>query len=110
MFYPYIMISAVQAPRKLRSTPRDGAIFLLSFLFFRRGMNLGIREATKYSSGASSKKREKKAAFMGCLWRSLRIRTAFARHCDIIGPRMRPSKDAAPELGHNLCGQISSGS
>ena len=48
--------------------------FLSSFFFFRRTKNLGICEATKDSSGVSSKKREK---------RSLRFGTAFAWRCDV---------------------------
>ena len=42
---------------------------------------------------ASSKNREKKAAFVGCSWRSLR--------CDIVGLQMRPPKDADPKLRHS---------
>ena len=38
---------------------------------------------------------------MGSIWRSLRIGTAFARRCDVIGIQMRPPKDAAPELGYS---------
>ena len=55
----------------------------------------------KYSSGASSKKREKKAAFVGCIWRSRRIGTAFVRRSDLIGPKMQPPKHADPELRHS---------
>ena len=65
--------------------------------------NLGICEATKDSSGVSSKKREKESAFAGCIWRSFRIGTAVARHCDIIGLQLRPLKDAVPELRHSTC-------
>ena len=32
------------------------------------------------------KKREKKDAFVGCMWRSLWIGTAFAQRCGVIGP------------------------
>ena len=42
---------------------------------FWHAKNLGICEATKDSSGASSKKREKKTAVVGCIWRRLRIGT-----------------------------------
>ena len=60
--FPYIMIFGLW---KWRSTPRDVSIFSLSFFFFGHAKNLGICEATyvKDSSRASSKKREKKAAF-----------------------------------------------
>ena len=46
----------------------------------RRAKDLGIWGAAKDSSSVSSKKREKKAAFEGCIRRSLRIGTAFTRH------------------------------
>ena len=52
-------------PRKWRSTPRDVAIFSLSFCFFGRAKNLGICEATKDHSGASSKNRSKEGASGG---------------------------------------------
>ena len=70
------------------STPRDDAIFSLSFFFFGRAKNLGICEAVKDSSGASSKNSEKKATIVGCIRRSLQIGTAFPRHCDLIGLQM----------------------
>ena len=38
------------------------------------------------------------AAFVGCIWRSLWIGTAFVRCCDVIGIQMQPLKDANPEL------------
>ena len=41
-------------------TPRDVAIFSLSFLFFGNAKNLGTCEATKDRSSASFKNREKK--------------------------------------------------
>ena len=74
--------------------------FLSFFLLFGCAVNLGMCETTKDRSGASTKKREKEA-FVGCIWTSLRIGTAFAQHCDIIGLQMRPLKDADPELRHS---------
>ena len=71
-------------PTKWRSTPCAVAIFSLSFFFFGRSKNLGICEATKDSSRASSKNREKKAAFVGCIWRSLQIWTAFVQRCYLM--------------------------
>ena len=68
--------------------------------FFGRAKNLGICEAAKDSSSASSKKREKKAAFVSCIWRSLRFGT-IALRCGVIGLQMWPSKDVDPELGHS---------
>ena len=47
-------------PWKWRSTPRDVAIFSLSFFFFGSAKNLGICESTKDRSGVSSRNREKK--------------------------------------------------
>ena len=84
MFYPCVMISAAHA----QSTPRDVTIFSLSFFFFGRTKNLGICKATKDGSCASSKKREKKVAFVRCLWSGL---------------QMQPLKDADPEVRHNSC-------
>ena len=57
-------------PQKCRATPHG------------RGKNLGICESTKDSRAASSKKREKEAAIVGCIWRSLWIGADFARLCD----------------------------
>ena len=51
---------------------------LSCFHLFWRAKNLGIREATKDSSGASSKKREKRAAIGG----------AFVQRCDAISLQM----------------------
>ena len=68
--------------RKWQSTPRDVTIFSLYFLCFGCAKNLGICEAMKDGSSASSKKRERKDAFGG---RSLWIEIDFARHSDVIG-------------------------
>ena len=38
---------------------------------------------------------ENKAAFVGYIWRSLQIGTAFTLRCDVIGLQ-HPLKDAAP--------------
>ena len=61
-------------PQKWRTTPRDVAIFSLSYFFFGRAKNLGICEATKDRSGASSRNREEKEC--------------FARCCDVTGLQM----------------------
>ena len=70
-------------------------------LLFRCTKNLGMCEAMKDLSGSSSKKRRKRAAFAGSIWRSFLIGTAFMRHCDIIGLQMQPPKDADPDLRHS---------
>ena len=70
---------------------------------FLGAKNLGIWEAAKDSSGVSSEKREKEDTFVGCIWRSLRIGTAFMQCCDTIGLQIWPSKDAASELGYSHC-------
>ena len=77
--------------------------FSLSFFFSGVQRIFVYMRPWKDDSGASSKNREKKAAFVGCIWRSLWIVTAFARCCDVIGLRMRPLKDADPELRHSKC-------
>ena len=60
MFYPYVMISAAQAHETddLRHAMSPFSLFLS--YFFGRVKNLGICEATKDRSGASSRNREKK--------------------------------------------------
>ena len=67
--------------------------FFLSY-FFGHAKNLGICEATKDSNSPSSKNREKKATFVGCIWRSLRIGTAsvFWRNwpSDVASKGFRP--------------------
>ena len=63
--------------------------FLSFFLLFRCATNLGICEATRDSSGASSKKREKKAG----------LHSKEPSNWDSL--QMRPVKDADPELRHN---------
>ena len=80
---------------RLLSTPTTVMIYamrcrhFLSFYFiYRPAKNLGICEAMKDSSCASSKNRGKKDAFVSCIWRSLQIGTAFARRSDIIGLQM----------------------
>ena len=75
----------------------------LFFSFFGPAKNPGILEDAKNSSCASYKTREKDAAFVGCIWMSLQIETAFVRHCDVIGLQMWPPKDAEPELRHIKC-------
>ena len=67
-------------PRKWRSTPRDVAIFSLSFFFFGHAKNLGICEATKDRSGASSRNREQKEPL-----EELQTGTDFMWCCDVIG-------------------------
>ena len=64
MFYPYITISAAQASESY-DLHHAMSTSTFSLFFFRHAKNLGICEATKDSSGASSKNREKKAAFGG---------------------------------------------
>ena len=70
-------------PRKWRSTPRDVAIFSLSIFFFGCAKDLGICEATKDRSYASSNNREKKEHL-----EELQIETAFMWRRDVIGLQM----------------------
>ena len=72
--------------------------FLSFFLLFGPAKNLGQFIDAMDHGGASSRKREKEAAFVGCIWRSLWIWTSFVWHCDVIGLQTRPSKDADSEL------------
>ena len=65
MFYPYVTISATQARVSDDQRYVMSPFFSLSFFFFGRAKNLGICEATKDSSGASSKKRDKMVTFGG---------------------------------------------
>ena len=55
----------------------------LSFSYFS-----GAQRILGYVRPRRIVKREKKAAFVGCIWRSLRMRTAFVWRCDIIGVQM----------------------
>ena len=55
-------------PRKWRSTPHDVAIFSLSLFFFGRAKNLGICEATKDRSGASSRNRRRRSIWRSFMW------------------------------------------
>ena len=108
MFYPYVKMSATQARDidNLRHS-RSPFSFCLSLFFFRSAKNLGICESAKDGRDASYKNREKKATFVGCIWRSLQIGSAFMWRCDVIGIQMRPPKHADPEMGHNLCDILS---
>ena len=54
------LMSRFLLPRSTKVTPHNVAIFSLSFFVFGHTKNLGIGEATKDSSGESSKKRENK--------------------------------------------------
>ena len=69
MFYPYVPISAAQARKSDDLCHAMSPFSFFLFSFFRCAKNLGICEATKNHSGASSKNREKKehlwAAFGG---------------------------------------------
>ena len=64
-------------------------------------MNLGQFIAVKDSSSLSSRKGQKKAAFVGCIWSILWIGTGFVRRSDVITLQMRTPKDADPELVHS---------
>ena len=92
MFYPYVTISAAQAHESddLRHAMLPFFLFLSSFLGTQR--NLGLFEATKDSSRASSKNRERKAAFGGA------FRLGFAQ---ASGLQMQPPRDAGPDLRHS---------
>ena len=94
MLYPYLTICATQAGESddLRHAMSPFSLFLSSFL-----------GAKKDCSGVSSKKREKKTAFVGRIWKEPQIATAVTRRCDVIGLQMRPSKDADPELRRSTC-------
>ena len=99
--YSYVTISATQTRESdnLLHTSLQFSLFL--FFFFGRTKNLGTCEATKDNSRAPSQKREKKAAFVRCVWRSPWVGTAFAWCCDVIDLQMRPPKDADRELRHS---------
>ena len=85
-------MSAAQAHESddLRHAMLPFFLFLSSFLGTQR--NLGLFEATKDSSRASSKDRERKAAFGGA------FRLGFAQ---ASGLQMQPPRDAGPDLRHS---------
>ena len=78
-------------------------LFIYFSLLFGHEINRGQFIAAKDSSGVSSRNRQKKAAFVGSIWRTLWIGTGFARHSDGIALQMRTPKDAAPGCGNSLC-------
>ena len=90
MFYPYVTISAAQARE---SDDLHHPMSPFSVFFFGRAKNHGICEATKDSSGASSKEKETKVAFVDC------FRSAL--WCN--WPSNAIPKDADPELRHSKC-------
>ena len=71
----------------------------LSFFFFKE--NLWICEATKDSSGASSKEREKRARFVGCILDQPLDRDSLRMALWPNWPSNAPPKDAHPELRHS---------
>ena len=90
MFYPYVMISAAQTRKS--DDLRQCCHVCYSF-FYGCAKNLGICEATKDDSGASSKNSEKKQR----LWAA--SGGAFRLGCN--WPSNAPSKYANPELRHS---------
>ena len=89
MFYACVTISATQA-RESDDLRHAMSPFSLSFLFFKRTKNLGICEATKDRSDASSKNREKKEHLEEpALWRNW--------------PSNAPLKDSEAELKRSMC-------
>ena len=100
MFYPYVTISAAQARESndLRHTMLPFSLFLSFFSGVQR--ILGYVRPRRIIE-VHPLKRGKEGAFVGCIWRSLYIGTAFARHSDVIGFQMWPLKDADPELRHS---------
>ena len=86
-------------PRKWRSTPRDVAIFSLSFFFFGWAKNLGICKTTSDRSSASSRNREKKE-HLG----ELQSGTDFLWQCDVIGLQLIRCVDvsaSSPSSAHH---------
>ena len=67
MFHPYVTISAAQA-RESDDLRHVMSPFSLSFFLFRHAKNLGICEAVKDGSGASSRNRRRRS-----IWRSFRL-------------------------------------
>ena len=53
----------------------------------QRAMNLGIRWVSRWILQI----REKKAVFLGRIWKSLWNGTALTRHCDTVSLQMQPS-------------------
>ena len=71
--------------------------FFLSSFVGEQGI-LGYGRPRRIVAVHPPQRGKKKAAFVGCIWRSLQIKTAFERRRDVIGLQMRPPKDADPEL------------
>ena len=88
-------------PRKWWSTSRDVALFSLSFFSSGCAKNLGICEAAKDSSRASSKKREREEHLWAAFGGAFRLGQPLA--CDVITSNA-PPKDADPELRHSMDG------
>ena len=103
MFYSNITISDAQACKNdaLHHTMSLFPLFLSSFSGAQK-----ILGYVRPRSHTSSKKREKNAVYVGCIWRSLRIGTALVQCSDVIGLQMRHPKDEDPELKHNTCGYV----
>ena len=66
------------------------------FLLFGRSMNLEQFVDTEDSSSVSSRKRQKKEAFVGSIWSTLWIGTGFARLNDIIALQIRTLRMLLP--------------
>ena len=90
MFYPYLTISATQACKSddLRHVMSPFSLFLSSFRARNKSWDMWGNAMCNMWCGASSKKREKKAASVGCIWRSLQTGRAFTLRCYVIGLQM----------------------
>ena len=69
----------------------------------QRAMNVGICWAVKDPSDASFKSGKRRLHISAAFEGPFEMGQHLTRRCDVCGLQMRPSKDAAPELGHGLC-------
>ena len=65
-------------------------------------MNVGICWAVKDPSDASFKSGKRRLHISAAFEGPFEMGQHLTRRCDVCGLQMRPSKDAAPELGHGL--------
>ena len=92
--YPYVTISAAEA---LKSDDLRHA--MLAFSFFPSLFFLCAQRILRY--WRSQRMVAVHPPFLGCIWRSLWIGTAFTWRCDVTGLQMLPLKDADPKLWHS---------
>ena len=66
-------------------------------------MNVGICWAVKDPSDASFKSGKRRLHISAAFEGPFEMGQHLTRRCDVCGLQMRPSKDAAAELGHGQC-------